>query len=163
MRRSKIWDKALGSDVRRIGLALWRPFFLFLSSTALSSCTSIPDLGPDIQPATPSAYTSARSFNLPPVEWPTSAWWNSFGDPQLYALMSEALAHSPTIAQAEARLREALARTEGANAGLLPTLSANGSAEEKKLPYNGIFPREAVPKGWHAASRATLDFHWELD
>jgi NodT family efflux transporter outer membrane factor (OMF) lipoprotein len=163
MQRSKSFDKALGAVVRRKGLAVWRPFLLLLGSAVLSSCASIPDLGPDVQPATPGAYTSARSFNLPPVEWPTDVWWNSFGDPQLDALMSEALAHSPTIAQAEARLREALARTEGANAGLLPTLSANGSAEEKKLTYNGMFPREAVPKGWHDASRATLDFQWELD
>ena len=47
-----------------------------------------------------------------------STWWTSYADPQLNALIAEALAGAPSLAQAEARLRqaEAIAQQVGASA-----------------------------------------------
>src|ERR1700748_530876 len=39
--------------------------------------------------------------------WPEDNWWHAYGDPQLDALMSDALAGSPTLQVAQARLRQA--------------------------------------------------------
>jgi NodT family efflux transporter outer membrane factor (OMF) lipoprotein len=77
--------------------------------------------------------------------------------------MDEALAHSPSMAQAQARLQIAEARAGNARSALYPSLSANGGATEQKLTYNGIFPKNAVPRDWNDMGRLNLDFSWELD
>jgi len=85
------------------------------------------------------------------------------GDPQLDRLIDEALATSPTLQQAGARLREAVARAGLAQAALSPNVGLDAAVEEQKLTYKGIFPPQAVPRGWNDFGRVTLDFSWELD
>jgi NodT family efflux transporter outer membrane factor (OMF) lipoprotein len=65
--------------------------------------------------------------------------------------------------EAQARLRDAVARTGDARSALYPTLGANASVTRDKLSYNSIFPAAAVPRGWNDMGRTTLDFSWELD
>jgi NodT family efflux transporter outer membrane factor (OMF) lipoprotein len=132
-------------------------------SFALCSCAAIPNLGPAPQPATTTELAAQQSFAAPEGDWPVQDWWRSFDDPQFDQLMDEALEHSPTMAQAQARLRDATARTSSARAALYPQVSANASADEQKLSYNSIFPKSAVPVGWNELGQATLDFSWELD
>ena len=56
------------------------------------------------------------------------AWWLAFNDPELTALVEEALARSPDAQSAEARLREARATATGALTSFLPQGRAVGSA-----------------------------------
>ncbi len=58
-----------------------------------------------------------------------AAWWTHFGDPALDAVVADALASNPGLAEAAARCRRAhaLARLEGAARS--PTLDAVGDAE----------------------------------
>jgi len=129
----------------------------------LSSCALIPNLGAPPQPVPVSELESGRSFVGPQGNWPADDWWVWFQDPQLNLLMAEALDHSPTMAQAQARLRGAVAETGEARAALYPSVGANASATRDKLSYNSIFPAAAVPRGWNDMGRTTLDFSWELD
>nr|EKV4470196.1 efflux transporter outer membrane subunit [Pseudomonas aeruginosa]ELQ7873435.1 efflux transporter outer membrane subunit [Pseudomonas aeruginosa] len=129
----------------------------------LASCASIPDLGPMEKPASMDGLAADKSLEAPVGEWSTQAWWKSFGDPQLDQLMGEALANSPSMAQAQARLNAAIARSKGARAALFPSVSLDASASEQKLTYNSIFPRDVVPKGWNDYGAASLNFGWELD
>src|ERR1700761_2017301 len=48
----------------------------------------------------------------------TDGWWNSFQDPQLGHLIQLGLEDNPTLAQAQARVAEALAQTESAQSKL---------------------------------------------
>ncbi|BBD78866.1 efflux transporter outer membrane subunit [Aerosticca soli] len=56
--------------------------------------------------------------------WPAQAWWQAFGDPQLDRLMDRAMAGSPTLAEAEARYRQAQTMVEQARAQLNPQVQA---------------------------------------
>jgi NodT family efflux transporter outer membrane factor (OMF) lipoprotein len=134
-----------------------------LASLVLCSCAAIPDLGPAPQPVAANSLAAKNSFAAPTSEWPTQHWWASFKDAQLDELMAEAIAHSPTMAQAQARLLEADGRTGAARAALYPTVGADASVNREKLSYHSIFPIAAVPKGWNDLGQATLDFNWELD
>lgn len=134
-----------------------------IALTLLCACAHIPDIGTPAQPRPVDALATARSFDAPPGEWPTSQWWRSFNDPQLDQLIAEALASAPTMEQAAARLREATARAGLAQAARLPSLGIDASAAESKLTYKGVFPPNAVPRGWNDYGRATLDFSWEID
>ncbi|WP_087720504.1 efflux transporter outer membrane subunit [Salinicola salarius] len=134
-----------------------------LLCVALSSCALVPDVGPAPQPIQVSELASNQSLAAPEANWPAQDWWTRFHDHQLNELMTEALAHSPSMAQAEARVREAIARTQMAHSTLYPTLDANASVTKQKLSYNYIFPKTAVPRGWNDMGEVTLDFSWELD
>ncbi|MBU9640066.1 multidrug transporter [Burkholderia multivorans] len=132
-------------------------------SVVLCSCALVPNVGPAPQPEQASELASQRSLAGPKADWPTENWWTKFGDHQLDELMAEALAHSPTMAQAEARVREAISRSQIARSALYPTVGAGASVSKEKLSYNYIFPKTAVPRGWNDMGEVTLDFSWELD
>ena len=97
-------------------------------SSLLAACASVPDLGaaPEEKPAT--AYAAAQSLAAPAAAWPQDAWWTAYGDPQLSALIGEALKGSPSMAAAEARLHRAQALAQQAGAALKPTLNATAAA-----------------------------------
>ena len=53
---------------------------------------------------------ASRSLvGAPAGEWPGERWWTAFADPQLDALIDEALSANPTLALAAARIRRAQA------------------------------------------------------
>ena len=134
-----------------------------LAVSLLCACAHVPEVDTPARPRPVEALASARSFAAPLGDWPTGRWWQAFGDPQLDQLIAEALAASPSLEQAAARLREAAARAGLAQAARLPSLGLAATAGEQKLTYKGIFPPNAVPRGWNDVGRATLDFSWELD
>jgi NodT family efflux transporter outer membrane factor (OMF) lipoprotein len=109
------------------------------------------------------APAAAVLAGLPQTDWPAEGWWKAWNDAQLDTLMSEALANAPSVAEADARLRKALASTGGARARLLPTLDGNGVVKDIKQSYNEGFPPAFVPKGYNGFGHLSLDFDWEID
>jgi NodT family efflux transporter outer membrane factor (OMF) lipoprotein len=130
-------------------------------SLCLSACAAIPKLHEG--PAPKVDHFDASVLDGGKGDWPNVDWWRQFNDAQLDRLIAEALAGSPNIAMAEARVREASARARLARAEGLPGLDVTGSVTRDKLSYNSIFPTEAVPKGWNDMGHVTLNFDWELD
>jgi NodT family efflux transporter outer membrane factor (OMF) lipoprotein len=63
-------------------------------------------------------------------------WWQLFGDAQLDALQEQAMAASPTLAAAAARLAQARAAVDVQSAGLFPQLSASGRASRLDISAN---------------------------
>jgi NodT family efflux transporter outer membrane factor (OMF) lipoprotein len=139
------------------------PLALLAAATALSACATLPAPSAARAPRPAQAYAAAQSLAAPGRAWPADDWWSAYGDAQLDGLMAEALAGSPTLAAAEARVRKAGALTAQAHAGLLPQVSANASVEETKQSYNLGIPPQFVPQGYNDYGRGTLDFSWELD
>jgi len=136
---------------------------LLAGAVALAGCASVPTLSAAPKPAEAATYATAESFQAPQAQWPADKWWIAYGDPQLDRLMDEALAGSPSLAQAAARLRSAQARAEEARGATLPSLSANAQAAEVKQSYNFGFPRSFLPQGYNDTGRATLDLAFDLD
>ncbi len=62
------------------------------------------------------------SGELSPAAWPASDWWNRLGDPQLNALIDEALRSNPDLQVVDARARQANATVLAADAQRQPTL-----------------------------------------
>jgi len=140
---------------------LTRNATMLLAGGALAACATLPAPLAARAPKPAQAYATAQSVAAPGRDWPADAWWRAYADPQLDALIGEALAGSPTLALAEARVRKAEASENRGR--LLPTISANGSVVEQKQSYNSGIPRAFVPHGYNDYGRATLDFAWELD
>ena len=69
----------------------------------------------------------------PRANEPRGPWWRVFRDPELDRLESVVVVSNQTIKADEANYREALALINEARAGLLPTVSANGSATHERI------------------------------
>jgi NodT family efflux transporter outer membrane factor (OMF) lipoprotein len=64
------------------------------------------------------------------------AWWQAFGDPQLDALEARAIADSPTLAIAAARLAQARATVTAQSAGLFPSLNLTSRDQRLRISAN---------------------------
>ncbi|ROT97019.1 efflux transporter outer membrane subunit [Altererythrobacter sp. FM1] len=136
-----------------------------LALVALLSGCAAPDPGARPQMRAPATLASHQSLSIGPVaaEWPDDRWWARYGDTQLDALVAEALANSPTVAQAAARVRAARGLVERAGAAGMPQLNASGDAGAKKQSYNNGIPADFVPKGWKSYGTLSLGASFDLD
>jgi NodT family efflux transporter outer membrane factor (OMF) lipoprotein len=134
-----------------------------IGALAVAGCASLPPPTPARQAKAASAYETTAAFAAPAVDWPADGWWKRYGDPQLDTLMDEALAGSPTLAQAQARVVTARAATAVAAAQQLPSLNAQGQIQEQKQTYAYLFPKPFLPLGYQDYGQVTLNLNWELD
>lgn len=134
-----------------------------LAAGALAACATVPERVPAAQTATPDHFAAAQTFAGATADWPQANWWEAYNDPQLTALITEGLANSPTLAQAEARVRAASAGVESTRGNAGPNVSLNASAVEQKQSYNFGIPAAFVPQGYNDYGRATIDLNYEFD
>lgn len=133
--------------------------------TALTACA--PNLGPRPQPTDVSTYATARSFSAAPQgEWPAEEWWKAYNDPQLNALMDEALAGSPDLKIAEARMREAAGMLQNERSNLFPKIATDASIQTVRNSLNqGFNPlfRSYLPQGWFTDTHVDANLRYQLD
>ncbi len=126
----------------------------------------VPDLGPLPQMPAASSFETAKSFATPAAEWPSDSWWKAYGDPQLDQLIDEALAGSPDLKIAAARVRGAEAMSDIAGANLWPTIVGGAGLQETEETQNIGFPamfRPYLPRSWHHAAQMSAGFEYQLD
>ena len=133
---------------------------------ALAGCATSRGLHPDGRLIDPQNLTMERSLadvKLTPVAWPTQDWWTGMGDPQLSALIDEALKNNPGLAAADAVAKLAQAQVQGANAARGPQVTLDAAASGVRLSSKDYsYPVEDLGTfAW--AKSATLDFSWGLD
>jgi NodT family efflux transporter outer membrane factor (OMF) lipoprotein len=137
-----------------------RHALLIIPLTLLAGCT----VGPNYK--RPEVAGDAGQWVEPAVAGAVDThWWREFGDPQLTALIEKALAKSPDLAEAEARLHEARANRDAAAGGVAPTLTTVGSANQNALSRNGLFPLDSLPNFPRQYSMFDFGFDasWEID
>ncbi|WDS36389.1 efflux transporter outer membrane subunit [Pseudoxanthomonas sp.] len=98
---------------------------------------------------------------LSAAAFPTQDWWNTLGDPQLDSLIQEALAGSPSLAAADARLRQAQAQAGLADAQRKPTLEASGQYAGAQLPKGLVGDEFGGDVMW--TDVLMLNFKWAPD
>lgn len=119
-------------------------FLLTCGAALLSGCTSMGPLASAQSPHDPATLSASRTLGnvaLSPAAWPDERWWRAFGDPQLDALIDEALENSPTLAMADARARKAQAQAGVADAARLPSVGASAQINGIQLPEGMAGPR----------------------
>ena len=135
-----------------------RRSIILLSALALSACMLPPKAAEHAKPLEAQNTGLTGSEVLPVPE----AWWQSFQDPQLDQLIRQGLAGSPTLAQAQARVAQAIAETQGSNAKLKPNANFDASALYQRAPENYIIPPPlAGHTFWLGQAGASLG--WDLD
>lgn len=128
-----------------------------------TGCVTPPRLGPAPTPKPGSSYATARSFTAPAAAWPTDRWWVAYGDAQLDELIQEGLDGSPSVVQAEARLRRADAFAAATRSTLLPAIGIDASLTLTKPSTEDGIPVTPEREGYRGYGRTTVGFGWELD
>lgn len=136
---------------------------LCFGSAISSGCASIPELGapPSVGPAR--NYSSLENAASLDEAWPRKDWWTAYGDPQLDALIAEALASAPDLGVAAARLRQAQGFARQAGALLGPAVDATASTGLIQQSENNGVPAQFVPDGWKESAKLGLGFSLDLD
>jgi NodT family efflux transporter outer membrane factor (OMF) lipoprotein len=83
---------------------------------------------------TPDAYHQASAD----AAFQDEAWWKDFGDESLTKLMDEAIANSPSLEAALARLQQFRAISRTTRGTLFPSVVVNGSYQEGERAFGGI-------------------------
>ena len=136
------------------------------SLALLAACA--PDLGQLAQVKPPASYAAEKALGAPTsTTWPSDVWWTAYNDPQLNALIEEALKGSPDLKVAEARVRQAEAQVQTQGAALLPTLNGSGNIQETGVELNAKgFPdqvKNALPNTLQPFTQLNGKLSYEID
>ncbi|MCT9812818.1 efflux transporter outer membrane subunit [Acidovorax sp. Be4] len=106
---------------------------LGLVAMLFAGCAVSPEPGPgDTRAQALSQVQVPQTWSMPSNPAPVAAGWlATFDDPQLSALVAEALAQNPNLAVAAARVEQAEAQVDLANAQLKPAIGILGRAGSK--------------------------------
>lgn len=132
----------------------------------LAGCQSVPPgRAPVIQ--MPAAWTIEAPWrDAQPLDAAAKGpWWQRFDDPLLDTLEQQALAASPTLAAAEARLAQARAQVAGAAAGRYPQIGLGSRAARQRISANRPLSSYASTNFATVQNdlTATLTVSYELD
>lgn len=89
-------------------------------------------------------------------------WWELFGSPLISQRIERALQNSPTIAAAQASLRQAEQNARAAAGGYWPSVSAQGSASRQKTS-GAAFGTPGAPSFIYNLYGASVDVGYTLD
>jgi len=106
--------------------------FSLAAALMLGGCS----FAPDLEPATPELPQRSQTADFT-VD---TTWWNAFGDPQLSALIAEALAGSDDLKSALANVTLAKATLGLRSADRFPSIDAAASAYRQRTSEEGVSP-----------------------
>lgn len=130
----------------------------------LAGCATTGGLRPFAKGTDPNSLSAARSLGgvtLSDAAWPTSDWWKRYDDPQLDVLVQEALAGSPTLRAADARVRKALAAAGVANSARYPQVNGNAAVLRLRLPESGT--SSDLGGEWNTIGALSASLTFDLD
>jgi NodT family efflux transporter outer membrane factor (OMF) lipoprotein len=133
-------------------------------ATALAGCV---DRGgwhaaAQVAPAQLSAGRAFAAAAVEPSSWPADGWWHVYGDPQLDTLVDEALAGSPSLTVAEARLRAAQGQALATGSLRLPSVAFDAQVERQRYPQNGLYPPPYAGNDYNDG-RVAFDLSYDID
>lgn len=138
---------------------------LIVVAVTLTGCLSSGGIAP--RQARLDANTLASDASLHQARrdarWPRESWWKQYRDPQLNEWIGYALEHSPSVDEAEARVRQAMALAGVARAAEAPQLAAGASIERQHWPDDSLHGPGALGGNSHWNADAGLGLRYTLD
>ncbi|MGI4983900.1 MAG: efflux transporter outer membrane subunit [Janthinobacterium lividum] len=128
----------------------------------VAGCANYAGIHSDKQPLDVARIETVQSLPAQGGQWPTMDWAGSVGDAQLAALIDEALANNPSIAEARARLERAAAYAAGADARRYPRVDGHYSVKRELYSGHALYP-EPYGGSWYTENNAALSASYELD
>ena len=127
--------------MKRRALPAWTGLALALAGCAAGPDYQRPQVDLPVDWTLESPWHTAR----PDDALDKGPWWEAFGDARLDALERQALAGSPTLAAAAARLAQARATTTAAEAGLFPQIALGNRDQRLRISADRPLTNYKVP------------------
>ncbi len=106
----------------------------------LASCVNYIGINSNKKIAPPDRFQTTKSLPQQNGHWPTQDWAKQFGDPQLVALVNEALANNPSLEAAKARIKKARALAEQSASALYPQSNFSGITTATRVSSHKLLP-----------------------
>jgi len=136
-----------------------------LGTVVCTGCASTGARAAVARPVAPGAWhtTSPTAATTSPAS--LGRWWEQLGDATLTTLIDRALAGSPDVRGAQARLRQARAQQAQAAAQLWPTVGVSGSASVRRSGNRalGLDGSSSIVNNTTGSYGTSLDASWEPD
>ncbi|NML29680.1 efflux transporter outer membrane subunit [Paraburkholderia antibiotica] len=145
------------------GIAAAAVLTILLTITGCASTGGIAPQTRTIAPSSLDAGNAIRAANAD-AQWPAADWWRVYNDPQLNAWIETAQAGNPSLAVAQARVREAASMAGVARAALAPQVNGSLSIQRQKWAdnlYYGPGPL-AGEQSWNNTGTLGLAYHLDL-
>ncbi|HVE09778.1 MAG TPA: efflux transporter outer membrane subunit [Paraburkholderia sp.] len=145
--RVSAWAAAVAAAATAIGLA---------------GCVNYAGINSDQQIASAAQYETKHSLPAEGGQWPALDWAAQFGDPQLPALIEEALQGNPTIEQARARIEKATSYVGTSKAALYPNVTGSYAYTRQRFTENALVP-PPYNGTWQSENTVLASASWDLD
>lgn len=138
--------------------------FLAIGSI-IAGCASTHGIAPQDQALNPARIASGTAIAAAAhdADWPSDQWWRALGDAQLDHLIDTALADSPSLAIAQARVRLAAAMAGVSAAALSPQLRLDASIARERWPDNYFYGPGSLGGATTWNNSAALGLSYDLD
>jgi NodT family efflux transporter outer membrane factor (OMF) lipoprotein len=144
--------ETLPSSTRRILPARWAAVLVLLPT--LAGCATIRTASPNSQVTAPAAWSRVSASLAQQPTGDLSRWWERLNDSTLTGFIERARQANTDVRTARARLRQARATRDLADANRYPTVSASASGRENK---------NWSPSNSTGAISVAADASWEVD
>ncbi len=138
---------------------------LLVALLLLTACASHKGLDTKARAIDPASLKTERAFRgdtqVNPA-WPRQRWWDEFGDAQLSRLVDEALASSPNMRAAQARIEKANAVAATAATARKPQTNTDIASSRQRFSENSIYP-PPIAGHWAWQNQLQLNLHYEFD
>ncbi len=133
-----------------------------VAALSLAGCVNYSGIKSDKQIEPPAKFETKQSLPAEGGQWPAMDWAKQFGDPQLPALIEEALQANPTIDQARARIEKASSYVGSANSTLYPNVTGSYAWTRQLYTGNGIVP-PPYNGTWQSENNVLASASFDLD
>jgi NodT family efflux transporter outer membrane factor (OMF) lipoprotein len=136
---------------------------ILLTIAGCASTGGIAQQASRTDPASLDAGSAIRAADAD-AQWPAADWWRVYGDPQLDAWIEAAQANNPSLAAAQARVREAMSMAGVARSAQAPQVNGDLSIKRQKWAdnlYYGPGPL-AGEQSWNNTGTLALSYHLDL-
>ncbi|WP_345811076.1 efflux transporter outer membrane subunit [Paraburkholderia sp. PREW-6R] len=132
----------------------------------IAGCANTGGIAPQTTTAEPSSLDVGNAIRAADADaqWPAADWWRAYNDPQLNQWIEAAQADNPTLAAAQARVRQAMSMAGVARSALAPQVNGSLSIQRQKWAdnlYYGPGPL-AGEQSWNNTGTLGLSYHLDI-
>jgi NodT family efflux transporter outer membrane factor (OMF) lipoprotein len=128
----------------------------------LSACANYQGIDSSMRVKSPDDFATAEALPSQDGQWPDQRWVGDIGGAPLQVLVDEALAASPSLQVAAARVAAAKAAAEGAGAAARPMVGASLSDTYERFTEYGLIP-PPFAGGYYSDAELALSFSYDFD
>ncbi|UGS92120.1 AdeC/AdeK/OprM family multidrug efflux complex outer membrane factor [Ralstonia wenshanensis] len=145
------WPARLGVALSAVTLAV------------LAGCANLGNSHSTQTLTTPSQLASTQSLPSQGGQWPSQNWVDQFNDPQLRALVDEAIKDNPNLQVAFARVRASRAMADVVRGNLYPSVGLDADMTRQRLSEYDMFEGTPLAGRWFTESKIQLGVSYDLD